>query len=79
MYISMYALLFMNVVILQNNHRQVSATHVAVFRVMTTRIKNRYNVSYDIGKVCAVQTTSSLASLDHNSPNVSSMHIIPLD
>ena len=57
----------MNVVVLQNRHRQVSATHVAVFKVMTTRIKkkNKYNVSGDIRKVCAVLTTSSLTSLDH--------------
>jgi len=68
------------VVILQNNRRQGSATHVTVFRVMTTRIKkNIYNVSDDIGKVCAVHTTSSLASLNHNSPNVSSIYIIPLN
>ena len=71
--------MFMNIVILQNNHRQVSATHLAVFRVMTTRIKNKYNVSDDIGKVDAVHMTSSFASLDHNSPTVSSMHIIPLN
>jgi len=69
----------MNIVILLNNHRQVSAIHLAVFRVMTTRMKNKYNVSDDIGKVGAVHTTSSFASLNHNSPTLSSMHIIPLN
>jgi len=38
---TIYALRFMNVVMLQNNHRQGSATHVAVFRVTTTRIKKK--------------------------------------
>ena len=69
----------MNIVLLQNNNRHVSATHVAVFRVMTTRIKNKYNVRDDIGKVSAVHTASSLASLDHNSPTASSTYIIPLN
>ena len=49
---NIHALRFMNVSILENNHRQVSATHVAVFRVITTRIKkNKYHVSDNIGKV----------------------------
>ena len=35
------ALRFMNVILFHNNHRQVSATHVAVFRVMSTRIQKQ--------------------------------------
>ena len=35
----------MNVMLLHNNHRYVSAIRVANFRVMRTRIKCDYNVN----------------------------------
>jgi len=35
----MNALQFMDVILLHSNHRHVSATHVPIFRLVTTRIQ----------------------------------------
>jgi len=33
---------FMNVILLYSNHRHVSATHVAIFRVVSARIQTYF-------------------------------------
>lgn len=68
---------FIYVILVYSGHQHVLANPVSILRVVTTRTQIQIKMYINHANQFTVQITSSLTHLDHNSPPVSFMYVIP--